>query len=741
MKKNFLLWFLLIISLTLGADEVVDSLKIEIDSLPFSYLKGDKIWDLALYYDNVMVQPKDAIDSFVISTEMFIKMDSLASAIKTNSSIFLVAYRNPEYFECSKQALSRHIAFLENDQLRDKKGILLKDIQRHLANAYFIKDMDHLKECLSLMDKYFDDKKYDPIKIEYDQLLILATNYFFGEEKALEKSMEIYKNVENGKYNLAFGLKNSMRVKILSMMQNFYYYQGDIEQSNRLLDEAMLIAMDVYQNHTDSLSSIEKINFRSDIAQIMTLKTDNIKITEYNISAIEQGYLDVNNFAKAFDKDREINNFVKIAHAYDIIYSGENPKTKYYLTKAEEGLEVVNNPLYKTNYYLTKARYLLNKKDYEQANLAFEEVEKFIDKSNQSWIKFNYIMERSRYYFENNSPKLGYDMVTEFYTNIDKDFSNNIAEKTAELNNLLETQKLQNAKIELEKELEIKSLRSSRENLITTLVGIVLGFTTILLINNVRLNKKLKHSLSKQGEKLKEEIYISQKRAEELIVSEKLSTTGQIASSIAHEIKNPLTNIITASKLLKHSQTQSDIEKYNQICERNSWLAIEKVNALLEYAKQKKLNFKECSLKTILKDAFSLTKGSLDEKDVSLNLIYKTHDDITKVDQKEFKGVIVNLILNSVQAMDAHQKNKHIDVILSKEENDFVIEVSDNGKGISSEILSQVFTPFFTTKECGTGLGLNYAQKVIIEHAGNIYIKSEENIGTKVYIKLPVGNK
>ncbi len=738
MKKIYFTLLLFgIFGLSLWSNELADSLKLEIESLPFSYLKGDKIWDLALLQGNELNQPEESIKNYLKATEMFVEMDSLASAIKTNSSVFIMAFNNPEYFEYSKEAFPRHLTFLDNEKLQSYKTKLLRDMQIHLNNAYFLKDMDHLQEGLLLIEKYFDDRKNDSMKIDFDHLQILTINHFYGEEKALNKSMEIYKAIENGDYNLNFGKKNIMRVKILSVMQNIYYYRGDIDQSNQILDQAKTIAFDVYTNYTDSLSVYEKNDLRSDIAQLMTLKTDNLEIKEENLTAIETGYLDVNKFAKAFDKDREVNNYVKIAHAYDVVFSGKHRKINYYLTKAENEIELVSNSLFVTNFYLTKARYLLNVKDYETADLCFLEVEKFIDKTNQSWIKFNYILERSRYYFETNQPKIGYDMVTKFYKNIDKDFSNDIAEKTAELNNLLATQELKSDKIKLEKELEIKSLKSSRETLVTTLVGIVLGFTSLLLINNVRLNKKLKYSLTTQSETLQKEMIISQKRAEELIVTEKLSTTGQIASSIAHEIKNPLTNIITASKLLKHSNNQEEIDKYYQICERNSWLAIDKVNALLEYAKQKKMNFQDSYLKTVLKDAYSLTKGSLENKNIQLDLIYKTHDDMVRIDQKEIAGVIVNIILNSIQAMGEDQENKLIEVILSKENNNFIIEITDNGAGIPQEILSEVFNPFFTTKEKGTGLGLNYAQKVLIEHYGKIEIKSQVNKGTHVIIKLP----
>jgi len=732
-----LLMFLILASI-ISADEVVDSLKIEIDSLPFSYQKGDKIWDLALYHENVLNQHQEAIDNFNIATEIFIKLDSLASAIRTNGSIIIIAHSNPEYFEFSKQAFARHISFLNNDKLELPKESIYLDILRHLKTAYFIKEMEGLRQGIGIMNNHIEDKKYDYIKIDLDYLSILVNSYFNGEQKALEQCIKVYDAVERGEYSLPFGKRESMRVKILSLMQNYHFYRGNIAESNQLLDRAMSIAKDTYLNHCDSLSAIDNINFRTDIAQIMTLKTDNIEITEENLQAIEEGYLDVNKFAKSFDKERVINNFVKIAHAYDIVYSGIHPKIDYYFKQAEKGLEFVQNPLYLTNYQLAKARYLLNKKKYEKANSMFLEVERFIDKSNQSWLKFNYVMERSRYFFEQDNPKAGYDLITNFYTAIDKNFSASIAKKTAELNNLLETQTLKNQQSVLKSDLEIQSLKNSRKNLITTFIAIVLAFITLLLINNLRLNRKLKNTLVNQNEKLKNEIKLNKKRAEELIVSEKLSTTGQIASSIAHEIKNPLTNIITASKLLKHSQTSADIEKYFQICERNSWIAIEKVNSLLEYAKQKKMIFQNYSLKLVMKNAASLTKGSLDKNGVSLNLIYKTHDDITRIDRKEFTGVLVNLILNSIQAMDESRSDNHIDVILSREDDNFIIEVKDNGKGIPAEILPKVFFPFFTTKELGTGLGLNYAQKVIIEHAGTLEIKSEVNRGTQVFIKLPL---
>ncbi|MBI9032001.1 hypothetical protein JEZ13_08390 [bacterium] len=506
MKKNIVLLTFLLCSLSLFAESYIDSLQAVIESLPFSYEKADKIWDLALYQSNESNQPQEAIENYSKASEMFVEIDSLSQAFKTNGSIINVAFNNPEYYDYSKEAFTKQLSFFENKKLQKYKGDMLVFFLRHVTNAYLLKEMDYLKECLLLVEPYFKDNKYDYIKIDFDYISILTTSFFNGEQAALNQSMEVYDRLESGKYNLVFGKKQSMRVKLLSLMQNYHYYRGNIEQSNHLLDQAMFIAKDTYQNHPDSLSSMDKINFKVDITKIMTLKVDNIPIIEENLVDIEKDYLEVNDFSKSFDEERELNNFVKIAHAYDIVYSGNHEKISYYLNLVEKDLELLKNPVYLTNYQLTKARYMLNKKEYDQANSLFLKVEDFIDKTNQYWLKLNYIMERSRYYFEMGDPKTGYQMITTFYKTIDKDFSTDIAEKTAQLNNLLNTQRLQSDNLTLEKELEINSLKNSRSNLIIIIITISLAFAVIFLINNIIMRNKLQKALKKQSEELQQEI-------------------------------------------------------------------------------------------------------------------------------------------------------------------------------------------------------------------------------------------
>lgn len=737
--KRILCFLLIVLSVSaVFSNTVADSLKVEIDLLPFSYEKADKIWDLAIHQDNVTNEPEKAILSLIQASEMFTELDSLNLAMKTLETVFIIAYNNSELYDYSKEAFSRCFFIIEEKHFNFDKERFIRSTSLHFQTTFYRKEMDYLRKCYERIQQLFDTPELDPLKIEFINYEIYLTKYFVGDEASLEICLKIYEELESGKYNISFGLREKKRMEFLTIIQNYYFYKGDVQQSDHFLDEALKLGTNLYKNYPDSLSAIEKEDLRNSLGRIMNLKTDNIEINLENITKIEHDFLEINKFVRSFNKDMELNNLIKIAHAYDIVYSGKHPKIVSYLKEVEDVLHLIKDRLYLTNFYLTKARYLVNNKEYDKANEAFVEVEDFIDKLDQPWLKLNYVMERSRYYFALDQPEVGYAMVTKFYNSINKELSNSIAEKTAELNNLLKTQNLEQEQLELKKQLEIESLKNNRDNLVTTLVGVVLGFTTLLLVNNVRSNKKLKFKLEEQGQELKSEIEVSQNRAERLIITEKLSTTGQIASSIAHEVKNPLTNIITSIKLINNAKEQEELLKYSEICERNAWLAINKVNALLDYAKQYKMNFAEHSLRDILKEAYSLSKGALEKSGTKLNFTYKTYDDVLTVDRKELTGVVVNLILNSVQAMEPANKNKEVNITLEEDSSNFYIKVTDNGMGIPQEYVTKVLNPFFTTKESGTGLGLNYAQKVVVEHQGSLEVDSELGKYTTITIRLPI---
>jgi signal transduction histidine kinase len=104
-------------------------------------------------------------------------------------------------------------------------------------------------------------------------------------------------------------------------------------------------------------------------------------------------------------------------------------------------------------------------------------------------------------------------------------------------------------------------------------------------------------------------------------------------------------------------------------------------------------------------------------------------------DPNQINQVLLNLLLNAIQSMD---KPGTIRVTLEQDEDLAVISVSDEGKGIATENLSQIFRPFFTTKGQGTGLGLSLARRMVESHGGSITVTSEVGIGTQFEVRLPI---
>ena len=733
MKKIMSLIFC-IISLNLFAITKVDNLKREIDALPFSYKKGDKIWDLAIEHI-VNARAKLALESYKEAAEIFVKLDSTSAAFSVARMALSAAIFDTLYVEEAEMSFN----FLMTTLLDKRAKYSLSDTPASIYSYGILLESEKMyTELDAMVKKYLEViPKGNLLFYPYEFILMrLRTNeYLYGQNVAITKYLSFYDELVANENKISFVSQKEYEMTVLSAIQNIYYDMGDIDQSNLLLDRALDIGFDVYQNHTDSLSVMNMNNMKNYIGVLLSLKVDNIPIKEENLIDIEKGFLDVVDYFKATNTEKCLNIYTKIAHAYDVIYSGKSDKTSYYLNQVASRFDLLKEDDYRVNYYLTKARYMLNNKKYEEADMLFSEAEKSIAKHGQTWLRFNYIMERSRYFWEVGRTKEGYDLVVNFYKNLNRNFSRDIADRTAQLNADMETAKLQNSKLDLEHALVKERIGKTRRFWLNIVISISLFFISILLILRVKANANLKSQLDSQSEKLMKEIKANEQTTQQLIIAERLASIGEIASSIAHEIKNPLTNIITSTQLIKDSKGEDDVvDNLVDISVRNAWRAIDKVNDLLDYAKQKKLNFEVTSLKELMQNALELAKGRLTVSDVDFKLEYHVHDDLISADRTELTGVIVNLIINSIEAI---KDNGIITLLLTQTEDDILLSITDNGCGIPPAFIDQVRKPFFTTKESGAGLGLNYAEKVIIKHNGSLNLTSEQNKGTTIEMSFP----
>ena len=216
---------------------------------------------------------------------------------------------------------------------------------------------------------------------------------------------------------------------------------------------------------------------------------------------------------------------------------------------------------------------------------------------------------------------------------------------------------------------------------------------------------------------------------------EKLATMGELATMVAHDLRNPLTSIRNASFYIKNTcpnrataECKTALEMFD-IIEQETVFANNIINDLLDFAAKRPLQKKRQNINEIIED--SLTKGNI-PRNTEVERNFKKA--IIGIDEKQLERVFLNLIKNAVQAMPDGGKL----AVTTKETKDNVeIIFADTGVGISEENMSKLFTPLFTTKAKGIGMGLAICKNIVEQHNGTIEVKSKVGQGTTFTIKLP----
>jgi signal transduction histidine kinase len=219
----------------------------------------------------------------------------------------------------------------------------------------------------------------------------------------------------------------------------------------------------------------------------------------------------------------------------------------------------------------------------------------------------------------------------------------------------------------------------------------------------------------------------------ELIQAEKLSTTGKIARTIAHEVRNPLTNLNLAIDQLKDEFTANDNTKvYTDILDRNLARIEELISELLRSSRPKELQLSKTPLNTLLNETVELIKDriNLNEMELVNEIKYDLPDVI--VDKELVKIALVNIMVNAIEAMEPEVGVLKISI--DQEGDQIVLIIADNGRGIPEEELEKLFDPFYSAKQGGMGLGLTSTQNILNSHKIEIEVQSELGKGTSFYI-------
>ncbi len=223
---------------------------------------------------------------------------------------------------------------------------------------------------------------------------------------------------------------------------------------------------------------------------------------------------------------------------------------------------------------------------------------------------------------------------------------------------------------------------------------------------------------------------------DKLIIQDKMESLGRLVAGIAHELRNPLTSIKTYIELIP---TKYDNKDFRQKISEDVPEEIERLNniitSLLEYSKPREPKKELLDIYNTIQDTLSFFSNQFHSKHIQLVLNIQKNIFIY-VDKQQFKQVVINLLLNAIQAIEGTENPKIM--LYTQLDYPYInIVVKDNGCGINSNDINRIFEPFFSTKETGTGLGLSISYQFIKENDGDIHAESHVDKGTSMYMKFP----
>ncbi|RKL62429.1 HAMP domain-containing protein [Thermoanaerobacteraceae bacterium SP2] len=216
----------------------------------------------------------------------------------------------------------------------------------------------------------------------------------------------------------------------------------------------------------------------------------------------------------------------------------------------------------------------------------------------------------------------------------------------------------------------------------------------------------------------------------------RLTSIGEMSAALAHEIRNPLQGIKSCLQVLETRFLSADDTStallnliYGEIKRINNI-----ISDLLNYARPSEPKPEYINLRQEIEDVLPLLAHLYNKKHISIKIDITPDCNNIFIDKSHFKQILINLLSNSIHAS---QENTEIVIFTTKNKDEIVLSIRDQGKGIPEEYLEKVFIPFFTTEENGTGLGLSVVQSLVLKNHGHIWIQSKSGIGTTINFAFP----
>ena len=247
---------------------------------------------------------------------------------------------------------------------------------------------------------------------------------------------------------------------------------------------------------------------------------------------------------------------------------------------------------------------------------------------------------------------------------------------------------------------------------------------------------ELATTFNTMSHQLKELVTAIRSAQENLVRTEKLYALGEFSTGLAHEIKNPLTSIKMLIQRAGEQEEPLQGEDLEVIVEELDRIDFT-VSRFLRSARQSEMAFSETDINSLVEDVLAITGPKIEKSGIHITKKLENNLASLQVDGSSIKQVLMNGILNAMQAMPS---GGELTVSTARINDALQCTISDTGDGISEANLKHIFDPFFTTKEEGTGMGLSVAWNIAQQHGGRLDIVSRECVGTSLILILPYDN-
>jgi two-component system NtrC family sensor kinase len=252
------------------------------------------------------------------------------------------------------------------------------------------------------------------------------------------------------------------------------------------------------------------------------------------------------------------------------------------------------------------------------------------------------------------------------------------------------------------------------------------------------LNRSLEIKVQERTSELQANNLLLLKTQGELVRAEKLAAVGELAAGVAHEINNPMAIIRgNAEILLIALQPDHQNREEAEIISRQVARVESIVGNLLSFARQQRKEIKTVALDQILEEILQQVKHHVPLNGIDVRREYGMGTTVIDGDENQLRQVFTNLIVNAVQSMESGGILT-IRTYIDNDEENCLAEIGDTGNGIPPEQIKDIFTPFFTTRQSGTGLGLSVSYGIVNNHGGMVTVLSEPGNGSLFTVTLPL---